>query len=209
MNVKHSLLRAGCCLSLAFLISTTPVIADDTNCSDGEIIQNGVYENINVTAGCVLINATVMGNINIQPGGEIISLSSIIDGNIQGDGVSRVGLFESQVGGSLQLTEVGIVTINASRFNGSIQLKSINDGLLIVDTTTEGDIQIEESKINFLRLIGNMTGGNIKVMKNRVSNAFDLNNNTGHGNLECFDNRPKPDGANNQFDDKKGQCKNL
>lgn len=144
------------------------------------------YEEIVVPDGqsCTLNGTHVDGNIKVGTGSTLQANNVRVGGNIQAEGSSNV------------------VVTTGSVVDGNIQIKQ-GGGASVAGVRVNGDIQIDSSR-DKVETVNNQVGGNIQIMGNN-GGVLVLSNNI-DGNLQCKENNPVPEGANNRADSLEDQC---
>ena len=154
--------------------------AANVQCHSGDILE-GTYNNVSVAKGnfCLLLGATVLGNVMANNSEQIGIDGSNIGGDVQANNVTDNGwLCGSTVGGNVEVGNAG----QSSAPPGSWFI---------------GDA----SWCNFLpfdAVPGNSIGGNLNF-HNDASGGFISNNDIEH-NLDCHNNALAPSGSNNAVD---------
>ncbi len=170
----------------------TRALAGDIYCpaSDGSGIGPGEeVDNVKVVAGsaCVIMGATVNGNIQTDETGAILEILAAPGG--------PDGFIPTIVKGDIQVVEADSVSISDAEVDGNIQIeKSAGAGIVVSDSVVAGDVQLKDNDASFITVLTNTTDGNIQAEDNTASGAGGINissNNAG-GDIQAFGNFPSP-----------------
>jgi hypothetical protein len=200
--------------------------SSDENCAG--TLSDGTYENVIVDDGdvCVLDGAYVDGNVLVHPGGSLQVKDSEIKGNIQTDGAMYVWVADTYVGGNIQIDRTRDVFADipnhvcASRIEGDLQLQENRAPFAIGPCSAGedgnrvyGNLQVEESDINgfafpySLDIAGNYVRGDLQFFENRSDSGHRISGNEVSQNLQCKENYPAPEVAENSVGgDAEDQC---
>jgi hypothetical protein len=223
---------ASACISVAALGLAAPAAHADATCN-GTIGVAVVVGNVIVPPGasCQLLGTTVTGNVQFGQGSQLLTENANVAGNIQGEGATRVRIYNTLVT-DIQLKKVTFqILIGSDRtckadplVLGRIQLEENsanigickmstrqdvqlikNTGRILVDDNTIGeDLQVGENT-NHVRIRFNEVGENVEVIKN--TGGVMLNGNTAGMRIQCNDNNPPPVSyIPNTAPFKEGQC---
>ena len=151
-------------------------------------LGNSAVRNVRVPARatCGLNGTTVNGDITVLRGAILKVRRAQINGDIEGKGAVKVDITDSAIKGDIELREGRGARIMSNRIRGDVELEH-NRGLLIVSgNQIGGDLTAEENL------------GGLHISSNSVDD------------LECFNNRPAPNGYGNAVRGKrKEQCRNF
>jgi hypothetical protein len=171
-------------ISVAALIAgTNSVTAAVTRCN-GPFLDPGTYDAVLVPKGkeCSVVgDVTVEGNVILQEGASLIVQGSgfTVNGNLQGNGVSKVTIQRSPTGATITIH--GNVSITGA--TGEVDLfEVIIGGNLKISGSNGGPILVQNSQVS----------GNALFQKNTTDTAFGIIGNTIVGNLVCNGNDPAP-----------------
>lgn len=185
-------------IGLALVIGVGVVVAASASAAGGppnvvchsNDILTGTYHNVTVANGnyCLLLGATVTGNVQANNAQQVGIDNSTISGNVQANNVTDNGwVCGSTIGGNV---EVG----NASTSSASPGTWFIGDASWCYPP--------------FDPVPGNFIGGNLQFHNNTSGGV--ISNNDVEGNLDCHNNTPAPTGVNNAVDgNAQGQCASL
>lgn len=168
--------------SIAFQASAEEIICRGT-------IGPRAVDNIRVpdNATCTLNRTRLNGSLYVGTGAAVQANSVRINGNVQAEGSTAVGIGPgSQIGGSVQIKQGG--------------------GANIVGARISGDLQFDENVLP-LNASDNVIGGNLQAVKN--FGGASLLRNTIDSALQCKENEPAPVGGGNRASSKDDQCASL
>lgn len=173
-------------------------LADELYCN-GEY-DKGYFDDVYVKYGdvCVLKGTEVDGNVKIEKGGALVTKYAKIKGDIQA--------YQPKF----------IKVMKKSYVDGNIQIEKASRPSRVTDSYVKGDIEVEYSFIKKYseyawNISKNYVGGNLKFNYNKAKHGYHwIYGNKVEGNLECYDNRPKPKGGDNYvYGNAEGQCYKL
>ena len=199
MSVKLDLVR----LATVFLVIVSGgfanmAFADELYCK-GEYYK-GYYDDVYVKYGdvCILKGTKVEGNVHVEKGGALITKYAKIKGDIQAYYPKFIRVMKK------------------SYVDGNIQIEKASYPSRVTDSYVKGDIEVEYSYIRKYveyawNISKNYVGGNLKFNYNKSKYGKHwIYGNKIEGNLECYDNYPKPNGGDNfVFGNAEGQCYDL
>lgn len=171
----------------AAALATSGASAEEIQCHGriGAVALDNVF--VPDGASCVLDRTRMNGSVVVGRGARLQADGVSINGNLQAEGASFVGLGSfSTVGGSVQIVQGGAATIDRSRIKGDLQFDS-NGGPLSASANT--------------------IGGSLQAFQNRGGASFV--NNRMNGNMQCKENVPAPTGSGNRSPSKEDQCERL
>ena len=194
---------AALLVALAGCVSTgnapTPPSGDDPETPEVADCASGAetLPSLEIPAGeaCSLIGTVIQGDLTIAAGASLEAYAGVeVEGNITGQGAVEVNLEDVTVGGNIQLSEGTLVDIINGTVSGNVQLTGNGEGstdggngVSVVDTFVEGDLQVSQNT------------GDVYISTNMVT-----------GNLQCEGNDPAPTGEDNEVTgSKEGQCSEL
>lgn len=210
----RTVLRAGALLlALTWSAGSPPpaIAAEPTYC-DGAILT-GTHESVVVRSGiCTISDATVTGNVTVNPGtiGIILRSSvggdvtagrhasvavrySSVGGSVRATGASGTGTFQATIAGDVVHTDGGDVIIAESRIGGTVLIERNNGGELNVGSTTIGqDIVFADNTLRpggaqgFFKVNNNTVGRDVEFLRNSGPSGL-LTNNVGR-NVEFLYN---------------------
>jgi hypothetical protein len=205
--------------------------ANDTLCTG--TMTGGTFDNVVVPPGatCVLIEATVLGNVKALEDSRLRIDFSDIGGNVEGDKADVVQISVSDVRGQISIKEGGpavgpdpnfqvcgfgmgfttceVVIAGGNVFFGGIQVEKTVGTVLIAGVRVGGNVKVEANVVaapEILFLQNNIVHGNFEVFKNTGDgNKFVLGN-TVQQSLQCFENEPPFLASGNTAGNAQGQC---
>jgi len=174
---------------------------------------------------------TIQGNVtalkdsqfNIE-GVALIPGSTTIRGNVEGDKAEVAQLGNTgpiKVGGNVKVTEGEVdnpfaqdVFIEQTTVKtGNIKITKMKGDILVRrnNIVQKGDVQVVENRVPAARTFAiqnNTIAQDLQVFKTRGDGDKSVENNTGNGNLQCFENDQPFDGTPNNYPPGKeeGQC---
>jgi hypothetical protein len=159
-------------------------------CHSGDILE-GTYHNVAVAKGnfCLVLGATVTGDVQANNALQIGIDNSSIGGNVQANNVTGNGwVCGSTIGGNV---DVGNNAANSAASPGTW---FIGDASWCIP--------------QFDPQPGNYVAGNLQFHNNATGGV--ISNTDVEANLDCHSNTPSPTGSNNAVDGSaKGQCAAL
>ena len=161
--------------------------AEETTCTGriGAVALDNVF--VPDGASCVLDRTRLNGNLVVGRGASVQAGGVTINGSVQAEGASAVGVGGfSSVGGSIQIVQGGSASIEQTRINGDL---------------------LFDSNVAPLSATRNRIGGNLQAFQNL--GGVNLVGNTINGNLQCKENIPAPTGRGNRAASKEDQCERL
>ena len=168
--VVASLLVVG-----VLLAGAPPAAAESTECTG---VLTGTHDNVVVPTGahCEMVDATVTGNVLVEPGASLRATSSEISGNVEGVDSAWVCLqFGSELGGNLSVTGGNIGTTSGFDIGvevGGNVFVTENAGLTFVDAAeVGGNLEVTENT-GTLEIEHNTIGGNVSIAENSVPAAY-------------------------------------
>ncbi len=200
MNQRFLRVLLSTLLSFAFVAGAN---AGDRICGDETIANQTIDENVAAVGACVLSGVVVNGNVDVEPGGSLVFVSTQIIGHVKSDGGVRVfgaGPPYFPVGGNLITGNYEIKNLTgaggagASGFVGEMRIVGKVDyegnpmGTLAVNGEIGGGFTATGNTYGVV-LSGSSIGGNVKVDGNSGINTHIIANAIG-GHLKCSDNTP-------------------
>lgn len=174
-------------LALSAALWAAPAAAEEYICTGaiGPVYKDNVF--VPDGATCTLDRTRLKGNLVVGRGATARALSITVNGNVQAEGATFVGIAGfSNVGGSVQIVQGGGATIEGARIQGDLQF---------------------ESSVAAISATGNAVGGSLQAFQNLGGLSFV--NNRMNGNMQCKENRPAPLGSGNRSPSKEDQCARL
>jgi len=187
-------------------LTSIPAFADDddddrnrhdndvTTCMGGsDTPLSGIHDNVIVPSGAscaILPDTLITGNLKVKRGGEVSSFGATIDGNVQSVGGVDIVIQGGTVGGDVQI----------KKSTGRVNVDGVSIG---------GYLKIKGSTGNLIDVFFNTVGGDLQLVKNRITLVPFISGNTIGGDLKCSKNSPAPSDAgtsNIVSGDAKGQC---
>jgi hypothetical protein len=206
--------------------------ANDTECTG--TMTGGTFDNVVVPPGatCVLINATVLGNVKALEDSRLRIDFGNIFGNVEGDKADVVQIFVTDVRGQISIKEGGpavgpapefqvcgngmdfttceVAIIGGSNvFFGGIQIEKMVGTVLIAGARVRENVKVEANVIaapEILFLQNNRVSGNFEVFKNTGNGNKQVLGNNVHQSLQCFEHDPPFFAAGNIAGNAQGQC---
>jgi hypothetical protein len=201
MNTQEMIKRLflSIAISVAALIAgTSSVTAAVTRCN-GPFLDPGTYDAVLVPKGkeCSVVgDVTVEQNVILQEGASLIVQGSgfTVNGNLQGNGVSKVTIQRSPTGTTITI-------------HGNVSITGATQEVSLFEVSIGGNLKISNSKGGPILLLNSQVTGNALFQNNTTDTAFGIIGNTIVGNLVCNGNDPAPDLANNTVSGQRsGQC---
>lgn len=213
----------------AFILATAPAAsANDFQCVGA--VPTGTFDNVVVPAGatCTLSNATVRGNIAVQPQGALYATNNDVHGNIESTKPRFVWLDDNEVGGRVWAKEAAVgadpltIWFCNNRIGGNVQIEKIVASFGIIvgpgsgcpgvggGNTVGGNLILLENvigpSIGGINVTANTVRGNLQFFKNTGPGPKHVHANTIHEDLQCFENSPGMSGTGNVARKAEGQC---
>jgi hypothetical protein len=219
--VKRLTLALVAALALSVGPAGVPAaLAGDTPCTAATPLFGGTYANVVVPAGeiCVMVGATVQGNVKAGAGATLISTQNTITGDVQTDTAATVFTGGDAIGGNLQITGgTGSTQVCADTFaRGNIEIQKRLGGPLSVgngdscpgNVLGNGNLTVQQSAVSLgpLDVRGNSVHGNLQVNANTGPAAKTVQGNTVGNNLQCAANTDPFVGGPNTAGKAAGQC---
>jgi hypothetical protein len=200
--------------------------ASETRCvtgmGQGTIPLTGTHDNVTVPPeeACVIVGATILGNVKALENSSVIIIRSTVGGNIEGDRPDVLQVNDGSTVGNIFVTgagveqpEEGLATVAVSGgvtvTGGNVHILKANaNGILIQGVTVQkGSIKVEENTVAFLlEILSNRVAQNLQVIKNQGGSRKEVTRNFVGANLQCFDNDEPFDGDGNFARNAEGQC---
>jgi hypothetical protein len=234
MSRSRLICLTSACIAVGALGFAPPARAD-VPCT-GTIGAVLIMDNVNVPPGasCTLNGTIITGNVIVNQNSHLLTQSANVAGNIQGEGATRVRIFNTVVTniqlkkatwqiiissdqsctadplvlGRIQLEEnsanIGICRMSTRQ---DVQLTKNTGRISVVENMIGEDLQVvENTKLVQLRLneVGLMGTGDMQVNKN--SGGVVVAGNTVVDTLQCKENTPFLIGKGNTAAVKEDQC---
>ena len=205
--------------------------ANDTPCTG--TMTGGTFDNVVVPPGatCVLIEATVLGNVKALEDSRLRIDFSDIGGNVEGDKADVVQIFGTDVRGQISIKEGGpavgpdpnfqvcgfgmgfttceVAIAGGNVFFGGIQVEKIVGTVSIAGVRVRENVKVEANVVaahESLFLQNNRVQGNLEVFKNTGDGIKFVLGNSVHQSLQCFENDPPFLASGNIAGNAQGQC---
>jgi hypothetical protein len=165
---------------------------------------------ISNTQVCDLVNATVNGNITVNPGGTLILDGGNATGNVQGQG-GKLVLNAATIDGNVQINGGSFTIGPETTINKNVDIQNTPQALAhnqVCGATINGNLRFHNNggavDIGAASCAGNLIGGNLQVQNNNAPVTIFAN--TISKNLQCSQNSPAPNGGSNVAKSDQGQC---
>ena len=200
MNTEEMIKRLFLSIAIsvaALIVGANSVTAAVTRCN-GPFLDPGTYDAVLVPKGknCdVAGSVTVEENVILQEGASLTILGTFtVNGNLLGNGVSKVTIQRSPTGATITI-------------HGNVSITGATQEVSLFEVSIGGNLKISGSNGVPILLLNSQVTGNALFQNNTLTGGFDILFTMIVGNLVCNGNDPAPGLDSNTVSGRSiGQC---
>lgn len=215
----RTLARNGAVTLDSNVITRATCAAQATECTT--TLEGGTYDSITVPDGetCRLIDVTVEGDVTIGDDSTLVARDSTIGGDVTGVGARSVRLIETDVAGDVDLSgttgpivlgpatcrvdptvggtirlhgNFGTIAVCEMTVGESLVLRNNRSSILLFANVVADNLIVVDTRGVQLGIRQNTVAGFMRVNRNTLTNALNIQSNDIGGDLECRRNSPYP-----------------